>query len=104
LGDITSGHFKKILNLEKKKIPKIQLQLNCTTNPSNTQSNIEINYTVIDAQLPTIPNIFSCEVQCSSNEYFSTSNSNLNINISDDTQLSHLKQKPSIDIKDKLRQ
>jgi len=58
LVDITSGHFKKILNFEKKKTPKIQLQFNCTTNLPNTQSNKEINHTVIDTQVPTLPNIF----------------------------------------------
>jgi len=102
LGDITSGHFKKILNLEKKKTPKMQLQFNCSTDLPNTQSNKEINRTVIDTQVPTFPNIVLCEVQCGSNAYFST-NSNLNPNISDDIQLPHLKQKPNIDIKDKLR-
>lgn len=80
----------------------MQLQFNCSTNLPNTSSNKEINRTVIDTQVPTFPNTVLCEVQCSSNAYFST-NSNLNPNISDDIQLPHLKQKPNIDIKDKLR-
>jgi len=105
LGDITSGHFKKILNLERKKTPKIQLQLNCTTNLPDAQSNIEINHTVIDTQLSTFPNIFSSEsFLCDSSRYLSTLNSNLNLNLSDDPQLPLLKQKPIIDIKYKLRQ
>lgn len=45
-----------------------------------------------------------CEAHCSSNAYLSTINSNLSLNISDDTHLPHLKQKTNICVKDKLRQ
>ncbi|KAE9523975.1 hypothetical protein AGLY_015622, partial [Aphis glycines] len=104
LGLITSGHFKKILNLEKKKTPKIQLQFNSTTNLPDVQSNIEIDHTVINTQSLSFPNIVSCEVQCSSNSHLSTINSNSSLNISYDTHLPHLKQKTNISVKDKLRQ
>ncbi|XP_050065857.1 uncharacterized protein LOC126554901, partial [Aphis gossypii] len=104
LGLITSGHFKKILNLEKNKTPKIQLQFNSTTNLPDVQSNIEIDYTVIDTQSLSFPNIVSCEVQSSSNSHLSTINSNSSLKISYDTHLPHLKQKTNISVKDKLRQ
>ncbi|KAE9524037.1 hypothetical protein AGLY_015684 [Aphis glycines] len=103
LGLITSGHFKKILNLEKKKTPKIQLQFNSTTNLPDVQSNIEIDHTVIDTQSLSFPNIIS-QVQCSSNSHLSTINSNSSLNISYDTHLPHLKHKTNISVKDKLRQ
>lgn len=44
------------------------------------------------------------ELQSESNANFPSLNTNLNLNLSDNHQLPQIKQNPSIDIKDKLRQ
>lgn len=104
LGDVSSGHFKKILNLEKKKTPIVQLQVNCTRNLSGMQSNIEMNHSVIDTQLATFTNVCLSEALCNTNTCFSSLNSSSDLNLPYISQSANFKQKSNIDIKDKLRQ